>query len=234
VTPEAVLIAGRMKTYTLERVEEPVVLSGAVEGPWQTANALAIDEFNWYESGPRPVTTVRGLYTDDALALQFRVEDRHIVSETTELNGPTYADSCVEFFATPDPGRNARYLNFEANPCGVFKMAWMEPGWAVRDLGREYISPDLAETVRVETSEDGPTRAPTPDDEAWWLAVEFPFETLSALTGLDLDPESGDRWRANFHRTGVETLSQEASWNPIGTEEKRFHSPEHFGWLVFG
>ncbi|MFC7197446.1 carbohydrate-binding family 9-like protein [Halosimplex aquaticum] len=80
----------------------------------------------------------------------------------------------------------------------------------------------------------GETREPTPDDEEWWLAVRFPFETLSAFTGLSLAPESGDRWRANFHRTGVESLSQEASWNPIGTEEKQFHSPGHFGWLRFG
>jgi hypothetical protein len=113
-------------------------------------------------------------------------------------------------------------------------MAWMEPGWAERDLGREYVDEELAAQVRVETSEEGATREPTAEDESWWLAVEFPYEALGALTGLDLQPEPGDRWRANFHRTGVESLSQEASWNPIGTAEKQFHSPGQFGWLLFG
>lgn len=221
-----------MKTHTLTRADADVPLTGDVDGPWADAESAAIDEFNWYESGPRPETTVRGLYDEAALYLQYRVEDHEIVSRTTELNGPTYEDSCVEFFATPLPGSNARYLNFEANPCGVFKMAWMEPGWSTRGIGRELISPELAETVRVETSEEGPTREPT-DEDAWWLAVAFPFETLSAFTGLDLAPTSGDRWRANFHRTGVASLSQEASWNPIGTEDKQFHSPGHFGWLAF-
>lgn len=222
-----------MKTYTVTRAETAVPLAGDLEGPWTNAEAALIDEFNWYESGPKPETTVRGLYDERALYLQYRVEDHEIVSRTTELNGPTYEDSCVEFFATPLPGRNAHYLNFEANPCGVFKMGWMEPGWSVRGIGRDLVSPALAETVTVETSESGPTRRPTDDDESWWLTTSIPFETLSEFTGLPLAPSSGDRWRANFHRTGVASVSQEASWNPIGTQEKQFHSPGHFGWLVF-
>ncbi|WP_436926669.1 carbohydrate-binding family 9-like protein [Halosimplex amylolyticum] len=222
-----------MKTYTIARADADVPLTGDVEGPWTAADVASIDEFNWYESGPRPETTVRGLYDDTSLSLQFLVEDDEIASRTTELNGPTYEDSCVEFFATPDPGSNARYLNFEANPCGVFKMAWMEPGWSVRGIGRDLVSPELAEAITVATSEPGPTREPSADDESWWLAVRFPFEALSAFTGLDLAPGSGDRWRANFHRTGVASRSQEASWNPIGTAEKQFHSPGHFGWVDF-
>lgn len=211
----------------------PPPLAGDGAGPWSSADIAVIDQFNWYESGPRPVTRVRGLYDESALYLQFRVADEQIVSRVTELNGPTFEDSCVEFFATPAPGENARYLNFEANPCGTFKMAWMEPGWNVRDLGRTYVTPDQAASIRVETSEPGPTREPTASDDGWWLAVALPFETLSDLTGLDLGPTSDDRWRANFHRTGVASRSQEASWNPIGTADKQFHSPGHFGWLVF-
>jgi hypothetical protein len=222
-----------MRSYPLARAEAEVPLTGALEGPWTDAGMAPIDEFNWHESGPTPVTEVRGLYDEEALYLQFVVEDRDIVSRVTELNGPTYTDSCVEFFATPSPGGNARYLNFEANPCGVFKMAWMEPGWSVRGIGRDLVTPALAESIAVETSEDGPTREPTADDREWWLAAALPFETLSTFTGLDLAPASGDRWRANFHRTGVATPSMEASWNPIGTEEPDFHTPGHFGWLVF-
>lgn len=222
-----------MNTYELARTTTAPPLTGEPFDAWADTEVATIDQFNWYESGPQPVTRVRGLYDDEALYLQYVVKDRDIVSRVTELNGPTFEDSCVEFFATPEPGTNANYLNFEANPCGTFKMAWMEPGWNVRGLGRDAISPELAEEITVETSEPGETREPTPDDEEWWLAVRFPFETLSAFTGLSLAPGSGDRWRANFHRTGVASLSQEASWNPIGTEEKQFHSPGHFGWLRF-
>lgn len=222
-----------MKSYTVRRADESVPLTGAVEGPWTAADTATIDEFNWYESGPRPTTDVRALYDDAALYLQYGVEDSHVVSRVTELHGPIHTDSCVEFFATPNPGENANYLNFEANPCGFFKMAWMEPGWSVRGIGREYLSEELAAEIEIATSEPGETREPTDDDERWWLTVRFPFAVLAGLTGLELQPSSGDRWRANFHRTGVDSLSQEASWNPIGTDEKQFHSPGHFGWLVF-
>jgi hypothetical protein len=222
-----------VKAYAARYADDPVPLTGELRGPWVDADVARIDEFNWYESGPRPVTEVRTLYDDDALYLYYDVEDNHIVSHVTDLHGSVHTDSCVECFATPNPGENARYFNFEANPCGTFKMTWMEPGWDVRDIGRDYLSEDLATDVEIATSEPGPTHEPTPDDEGWWLAARFPFDVLSALTGLVLAPDSGDRWRANYHRTGVESRSQEASWNPIGTAEKQFHSPGHFGWLAF-
>lgn len=222
-----------MKTDTVARADADVPLTGAPDGPWADAETAAIDEFNWYESGPKPITQARAVYDDEALSLQYDVTDPNVVSEVTELNGPVHTDSCVEFFATPNPGENARYVNFEANPDGVFKMTWMEPGWEVRGIGREYISEDLAADVEVETSESAQAPDLNGDDGGWWLAARIPFSTLAELTGLDVSPSSGDRWRANFHRTGVESISREASWNPIGTEDKLFHSPGHFGWLAF-
>lgn len=56
-----------MKTYTIARADGSVPLTGAVDGPWCEVKPAVIDEFNWYESGRRPVTTVRGLYDDEAL-----------------------------------------------------------------------------------------------------------------------------------------------------------------------
>jgi hypothetical protein len=202
------------------------------DGSWADANVAAIDSFNWYESGPRPVARVRTLYDARALYLCYEVPDERIESQVTELNGAVHTDSCVEFFCRPRPERDERYLNFEANPCGVFKLGWQEPGWQAHGE-RDLISPDLAAGIEIATSEAGPTREPRPDDESWWLAVALPFEILAAFTGLDLSPEAGTTWPANVHRTGVASESQEASWNPIDTPEKDFHSPGHFGRLVF-
>ena len=67
------------------------------------------------------------------------------------------------------------------------------------------------------------------DGENWWLAARLPFDVLTELTGELISPSSGTIWRGNFHRTGVDTVSQEASWNPIRTTEKAFHKPEYFG-----
>ncbi|MFB6102101.1 MAG: carbohydrate-binding family 9-like protein [Haloplanus sp.] len=223
-----------MKTYTVERASGAVPLTGDSTGtPWETSAVARLDEFNWYESGPRWPATVRALYDESALYLQFHVEDHDISASVTELNGPTYKDSCVEFFATPSAAHPDQYFNFEANCCGTFKLAWQERDWQERGLDRELITEDAASDVSVVTSEPGSTREPDPSDDAWWLAVALPFDILETLTGRPMSPEPGTVWRGNFHRTGVSSPSREVSWNPIETPSPTYHSPEHFGRLRF-
>jgi len=223
-----------MKEYAIRRADGPVPLTAEHAGtPWERADEFAIDEFSWHESGPKPLTTGKALYDDDALYLSFDVEDEAISAEVTELNGPTYQDSSVEFFARPAPESEPKYFNFEANCCGTFKLAWQEPNWEERGIGRDLISPELAERITVRTSVPGPTRSPSPDDESWWLAAAIPFDVLAEFTGLPLSPSTGTEWRGNYYRSGVASDSQKATWNPIEKPEPIYHSPECFGRLRF-
>jgi hypothetical protein len=223
-----------MRTYEIAGCRERVPLVGDVAGtPWEQANELCVDRFNWHDGGPKPETTARLLYDDEALSLQFQVEDYDISSTVTELNGPTYADSSVELFADPNPDADSHYFNFEANCCGYFKLAWQEKDWEERGIGRDLVPADLADAIRVETSIDADTREPQPDDDGWWLAATIPFETLASFTGVDIAPESGTTWRANVYRSGVESPSQKSTWNPMPTPEPDYHSPEFFGRLRF-
>lgn len=218
-----------MKRYTIERAREVPPLSGAVAGtPWAGANAAAIDEFPWYAGGKRQGATARVLYDDDALYLQFQVEDAHSYAETTSLNGPVYEDSCVEFFATPEPERRPHYVNVEANCCGTVLV-----GWGPDREGRELIAPDLAAKLRVETAIEGPTKAESPDDDSWWLAAALPFEALAAFTGVEIAPTRGTVWRGNFYRCGGRTDPQFAAWSPIDAPEPDYHRPGSFGRLHF-
>lgn len=221
-----------MKSYDFEYVSGSVPLDDeAVTDPWTRANEFDIAEFSWYEGGPKPATRGRGLYDDDALYLRFEVEDHDITAEVTELNGPTFRDSSVEFFAAPNPGGN--YFNFEVNCCGQFKLAWQEPGWMEREIGRDLISAELADRISVRTSVPGPTKRASPDDEAWWVTAAIPFDVLHELTGRAVKPTEGTNWRGNFYRSGVATDSQKATWNPIGKPDPDYHSPEYFGRLRF-
>ena len=221
-----------MKEYVIERAQRAVPLEGTAEGtPWAEANEFDVAEFSWYEGGPKPVTRGRVLYDERALYIRFDVEDQHITAEVTKLNGPTFQDSSVEFFADPAP--DSKYFNFEANCCGQFKLAWQEPGWSKRGIGRDLISRELADRIDVETSVPGPTKRAEPTDEGWWLAAAIPFDVLSEFTGLDLNPSSGTKWRGNFYRSGVVSDSQKATWNPIPKPEPAYHSPECFGRLRF-
>ncbi|WP_435102806.1 carbohydrate-binding family 9-like protein [Halarchaeum sp. P4] len=222
-----------MTEYIIERAEASVPLTDEHDGtPWAAAEAFALDEFAWYESGPKPLTTGRALYDEEALYLFFDVTDRDIHAEVTELNGPTFEDSSVEFFARPAPEASEHYLNFEANCCGQFKLGWQAPNYAARGLGRDLIPESLAEHIAVETSEEGPTREPRSDDESWWLAARLPFDVLAAFTGLDVAPSAGTTWTGNFYRSGLPD-EQKATWSRIEEPEPVYHSPEYFGRLRF-
>lgn len=218
-----------MKRCSIARVDEPVPLSDVVDGtPWTAATPVELDEFPW-ETTDRPrSTTVRTLYDCEGLYLQYIVDSGRCVAETTELNGPVWEDSCVELFATVDPRRRPHYFNFEVNCIGTFHLGF----GADRDC-RNLIDVDLADAIRVETSVEGPTKAPSPDDDGWWVAVALPFETLAEFTGASLSPEPGTVWRGNFHHLDGQTKPEFAAWNPVDAPEPDFHRPADFGRFVF-
>lgn len=230
-----------MKEYPITRVRNDVPLDDRVDGtPWEGVPAFRIDEFSWHETGPKPRTTGRICYDDEAIYLQFFVEDRDITASVTELNGPTFEDSSVEFFADPTPEADSMYFNFEPNCCGQFKLAWQEADWQERGIDRDLISADLASRISVRTSVPGPTTAADDsddtddsDDDGWWLAAAIPFGVLSELTGREIAPTAGTVWRGNFYRSGVASDSQKATWNPIEKPRPDYHSPEYFGRLRF-
>jgi hypothetical protein len=206
-----------------------VPLDGTVAGtPWEHAAALAIDTFPWYESGTRQSAVARALYDERALYLQYQVEDAHIASSVTTLNGDVYEDSCVEFFAAPHPDRSLAYFNLEVNACGTFLLRYGPP-----DGERPYVTPALADRLRVDTPFEGATKAESDSDDGWWVAVELPFAMLSEFTDTTVAPDAGDEWRANFYRCGGETDPQFAAWNPIDAPQPDFHRPEQFGRLRF-
>ncbi|SFL44180.1 Carbohydrate-binding family 9 [Halogranum rubrum] len=226
-----------MTAYEVRRVdaETTVPLTGDVdETVWQHARVARLDQYPWGDE-PGPSTTARVLYDTEALYLQFHADDTEITADVTELNGPTFADSSVEFFATPAPATNedpGNYFNFEANCCGTFKLAWQEPNWREREIGRSLVSPAAAASVTVETSVPGPTKSASPDDVSWWLAARIPWSTLRSLTDLSLRPDSETVWRGNFYRSGVPDEAK-GTWNRIGLPTPVYHSPRFFGRIDF-
>ncbi|SFG71926.1 Carbohydrate-binding family 9 [Halopelagius inordinatus] len=218
-----------MKRCRVVRVDETVPLDGVVEGtPWEAAEAVEIDEFPWGPSDAERSAVVRSLYDEDALYLQYRVEEDRVRAETSELNGPVWEDSCVELFATLEPGRRPHYVNFEVNCVGAFRL-----GFGPDRDDRELISPELADSVRVATSVDG-SMTGSSGVGRWWVAAALPFETLRAFTGVPTSPEEGTVWRGNFHRLGDGGDALYATWNPVDAPTPDFHRPSQFGELVFG
>jgi hypothetical protein len=216
-------------SYLVRRAAgRPDLTGDARSGPWAAAEVARIEAFCWYRRGDRQGTEVRALYDEAALWLQFIAADRHIWAEPRELNGNVCLDSCVEFFASPDPAGRTDYFNFEANCCGALHLGW-RPG---RD-GRRLIAADLARRIDVKASEPGDAKAESPDDDGWWLAARLGFDVLSALGGLDVGPRPDRPWRGNFYRCGGRTDPQFACWNPVPSPSPDFHRPDAFGHIRF-
>ncbi|MCL2700932.1 MAG: carbohydrate-binding family 9-like protein [Phycisphaerae bacterium] len=215
------------------RRADSIPLTGQVDGTvWQCADVLTIDQYPWYAQGTKQATVLRVLYDDVALVLQFSCEDSHIFSETVALNGPVCRDSCVEFFATIDPGKGPDYFNFEVNACGTVHLGW-GPAGSGGGVSRSLVSAPLAETITVVSSVSGPTKQESPADNGWWLAARIPFATLSEFTGESVRPTRGSAWRCNAYRCGGKTDDQFAAWAWIDWPHPSFHRPEFFGELRF-
>ncbi|WP_135305550.1 carbohydrate-binding family 9-like protein [Haloarcula amylovorans] len=222
-----------MRTYDVQLTDGSVSLTHEINvATWETASVTHIDSFTWGEEATGPETTVRALHTDKAFFLQFHAEDSEISATVTELNGPTFRDSSVEFFANPIPDDEEMYFNFEVNCCGTFKLGWQEYGWQEKEIGRDEISPQLADEIDIATSIPGQTRQPKPNDESWWVAVRLPVSTLESFTGRTISIDQGSTWRGNFYRSGIPD-PQKATWNPLDTPKPEYHTPEQFGRLKF-
>lgn len=222
-----------MATYEVRFDPDGAPLTGDVDGTaWERAAVADLDRFGWSDDGTGPATTARALHDGGTLYLQFHAEDDAIHADVTDLNGPTFEDSSVEFFAAPGPAGGANYLNFEANCCGTFKLGWQAPRWRERGVGRDLVPPRLADEVEVATSEPGPTRTPADDDEGWWLVAALPESTLRSFTDRPVSVERGGVWRGTFYRSGVPD-ERKGTWSPLPTPTPEYHSPEYFGWLLF-
>lgn len=227
-----------MNEYCIEPADEVVPLRGdPTEGPWAEATAIPIEEHPWGGStrevpAERDVpieATARLLYDERALYLQYEVVDGHQQATTTELNGRVWTDSCVELFASPTPDDRQHYFNFEANCIGQFRL-----GFGPNRENRCLVSPDLADTVRVETSVDGPRKEPDPEtDERWWLAAALPFDALQGFTRVDFDRSTGTVWRGNLQCCREDSAPSYAVWSSIDAPSPDFHRPNQFGCLVF-
>lgn len=189
-------------------------------GGWEDIERFAKGEVgvvNWEEYSFKPRTTFAIAHTDKALLLRFEVEEEHIAGRCTQMHGPVYADSCVEFFVREPQAEH--YYNFEMNCIGT--------ALAARRLSRsekEYLSAEQMQKVVLRTSL--PTGVPFEGSGSWSIEAEIPFEVIG-IRGVPSQLEG------NFYKCGDKTtVPHYVSWSPIATPSPDFHRPEYFGEIV--
>ena len=203
---------------------------------WDAAETLAVDTWNWEDSGHHPRTQARVLYDDDFLAVIFRVEDRYVRAVAESFGDPVSQDSCVEFFLSPfGPGPSDAYFNFELNCGGTLLLrrcsSTTERGW-------QRPSPLLAQTdaalVRIAHSLPKRIEPEITEPTTWTVEFHVPFELFGRYF-VDLPrPATGTSWKGNFYKCAGDTSHPHwGTWAPIHLDKPSFHTPAFFQSLHF-
>ena len=199
---------------------------------WTQAETLEVAHFRPEGSNHRPKTSARMLYDAKGLYGIFRVQDRYVRCLRTQYFDPVWKDSCVEFFAQPEPDRG--YFNFEFNCGGAFLCMHITNPERTPDGFKEFVKVPAAigQTIQVRSSLPQRIDPEIITPVVWTLSFFIPctlFEHyLGPLGGL-----AGQVWRGNFFKCADESSHPHwASWSPV--DEFNFHRPNCFGSMTFG
>jgi len=198
-------------------------LLDADEDAWAPAPVLA-----W--GAPRFRTRFRALWTAEALAVRFDVEDHAPWHTRVRRDDCLWEEEVVEIFLDP-LGRGSDYVELEISPANV-----------VCDLHIASLAPDRDVRLHWDfvTLESRVHRATRTDD--WTATAWLPYTDFLSVcpeVAQAMPPAIADIWRFNVFRikrphgpAEPERDAIYAAWSvPDGPS---FHAPEAFRPLIFG
>lgn len=223
-----------MMKYCMHKTETKPSLAGEWDSAiWRQAETLQVAHFHRRSSGHHPQTQAKVLHDDDNLYVLFRVDDQYVRAAHTGYQELVCQDSCVEFFAQPDPRKG--YFNFEINCIGAMLLYYIEDPTRTAGGVEKYtpVPQDLAQTMTMFHSIPEKIEGEITTPIIWRLEYAIPFTLLEAYLG-PLQKSPGTTWRGNFFKCADQCSHPHwASWSPIG-EALNFHQPKYFGILEFG
>ncbi len=212
------------------RMTSPVRLTGEWNSPeWVKLNHIELDNFMGSIPLFRPVVRARTGYDEDNLFLIFRTEERFTRCITTEINGPVWRDSSVEFFFSPDIKFPERYFNLEINCGGTPLLHYnLVPRREVIEIPPEEIS-------KITISHSLPVIVDPEITSAisWIVECKIPFSLLRSYSDVTT-PAADVIWKANFYKVAVNNSNPHyMTWSPVKNNIPDFHLPAYFGNLIF-
>ncbi|MBR5198479.1 MAG: hypothetical protein IKW20_01460 [Bacteroidales bacterium] len=175
---------------------------------------------NWKEYPYCPEVGFHLAYSDEVIAVMFKVKEEHLRGTAMEINGPVWEDSCVEVFF--DDPFSEKYYNFETNCIGT----QLASKRISRTEADHFDAVAMAKIRCFASLPHEPIDSVAPD-QSWWLVELIPFSAI----GLDKAPES---LRGNFYKCGDKCKDMHfLSWSEIDLPAPDFHCPKFFGEILF-
>jgi hypothetical protein len=182
-----------------------------------------IDCINWKDFPYKPKVEFRIGHANNLILIKFNVTENAIGALETNINGKVHIDSCIEFFISLD---GLHYYNFEFNCIGTPHV-----GWGTGRENRIHLPQETARLIQVRSSLGND---PIPFQSgyfSWELCALIPADCFFHDPGISFDGLSGN---ANFYKCGDGLPEPHfVTWNPVGTPQPDFHSPEFFGKIDF-
>ncbi len=220
--------------YVVRRVQKD---SGEVQTAdwdaphWRNAQTLEVRNFRPEGSDHRPQTQSRLLYDASGIHGIFRVHDRYVRCQRTKYFDEVWKDSCVEFFAEPQPG--CGYVNFEFNCGGAFLCSHIIDPERTPHGFKVFtkIPEEIASGVRVKSSLPKTIEPEITEPVIWTLSFFIPLTLFEYCFGKPRELR-GQAWRGNFFKCAEENSHPHwASWAPV--DEFNFHRPNCFRTIRF-
>ncbi|MCU4174013.1 carbohydrate-binding family 9-like protein [Carboxylicivirga sp. N1Y90] len=158
-------------------------------------------------------------YDENNLYLKYKVIESNAKAITTEINGPVWEDSCVEFFiAFNDKG----YYNLEFNCIGTQLC-----GYGTSNIDRSNLDQNIVANIKTKPSLETKPIDILNTPMEWTLDIVIPKQVFS---NDDVTLEAGRTFDVNFYKCGDKQKEPHfLSWNAIDNPTPNFHLPAFFG-----
>ncbi len=216
--------------YYVGRLKKSMKIDANWEKPqWKVVQSVDIRNFMGTVPAFKPEAEVKMAYDNDNIYVIFHVHDRYVRCITSQINGPVWQDSAVEFFFAPDPELPLQYFNLETNCGGTPLMHYnLIPRKESKSLSEDDIKRiEIASTLPkvIDPEMTGPV--------IWTLEYRIPLDILEKYSAVSR-PKKGVEWKANFYKIAENSSNPHyITWAVIENEKPDFHKPEFFGRLIF-
>ena len=181
----------------------------------------SISSVNWEKYPYCPEVKFRIAHNDDAILLNYKVNESDIKAVCGSDSGRIWEDSCVEFFIT---FKGDFYYNIECNCIAKLLIA--------TGSGRGNRVPLPADLLKQIDRWSSLGYVPLEERSGGWeLSLLIPkkifhLDAIETFEGLEA--------KGNFYKCGDKLKTPHfLSWKPIKSETPNFHLPQFFGKLVF-